>query len=220
MSIVVKIKLTQDCEAIVDAQDAPMLSLSKWILDKRSDKQAYVYRHGKCKTYLHRAIMRPLKGECVDHINHNGLDNRRDNLRCCSQGQNSANSRKHAATSSQYKGVYWAKELNCWRVASMGCYTCEHLAALAHNQLAAAQWGEFALLNSVDETQVDYRGRVSRGVSPFLGVTKRGGKWCAEARIEGNRKSFGVFKTEIEAARRYNEIARQYGKRLNILPSV
>jgi hypothetical protein len=50
-------------------------------------------------------------GFSIDHINHDGLNNRKINLRLCNQSMNNANQRKQTrATSSKYKGVSWCKE--------------------------------------------------------------------------------------------------------------
>ena len=55
---------------------------------------------------MHKFIMNAPKGMCVDHINHNGLDNRRENLRICSYSQNAQNKRRRVDSRSGYKGVY------------------------------------------------------------------------------------------------------------------
>lgn len=73
---------------------------------------------GKTKTtYMHRLIMDAPKGMQVDHINHNGLDNRRSNLRLCTREQNQWNSRGMSNRKySKYKGVsydgkYWVSAI-------------------------------------------------------------------------------------------------------------
>ena len=55
---------------------------------------------------IHKFIMNAPKGMCVDHINHDGLDNRRENLRICTYSQNSQNKRLRVDSRSGYKGVY------------------------------------------------------------------------------------------------------------------
>tara|TARA_R110001583_G_scaffold85211_1_gene223341 strand:- start:1103 stop:1750 length:648 start_codon:yes stop_codon:yes gene_type:complete len=55
---------------------------------------------------MHQFIMNSPKGMCVDHINHDGLDNRRENLRICTYSQNSQNKRRRVDSRSGYKGVY------------------------------------------------------------------------------------------------------------------
>ena len=116
-------------------------------------------RHRRRTTLrLHQAIMgKSPKGLVVDHINHNGLDNRKDNLRFVTQAQNNQNSRSHKNSTSDYKGVFWLKQRNKWRALignkgkqiSLGCFTCEHEAALAYNKKAKELFGEHADLNEV-----------------------------------------------------------------------
>ena len=55
---------------------------------------------------MHRFLMNPPKGMVVDHINGNGLDNRRCNLRICTQLQNSQNSRRRRPGKSRFRGVH------------------------------------------------------------------------------------------------------------------
>tara|TARA_Y100000310_G_scaffold11717_1_gene12216 strand:- start:528 stop:1454 length:927 start_codon:yes stop_codon:yes gene_type:complete len=120
---------------------------------------------------LHRLIMsrilgRELKrGEQVDHINHNGLDNRRSNLRIATSAENHANTKKQSGPcSSQYKGVCYDKSRNQW-MAYIGSakgnsivkrtylgrweHTPENeiLAAEAYDRAAKKYYGEYANLN-------------------------------------------------------------------------
>ena len=110
---------------------------------------------------LHHAIMgKPPKGLVVDHINHNGLDNRKDNLRFGTNQQNQQNSRSHKNSSSQYKGVslYKRPRSKRWEAyithkrkkTHIGYFTCAHEAALAYNKKAKELFGEYALLNEVE----------------------------------------------------------------------
>ena len=95
----------------------------------------------------------------VDHINHNGLDNRKENLREVTQAQNQRNRRSNKNSSSQYKGVSWFKRDKKWHAQikhkgkgiHLGYFTCEHQAALAYNKKALELWGEYALLNEVED---------------------------------------------------------------------
>jgi hypothetical protein len=51
----------------------------------------------------------------VDHINQNGLDNRRSNLRIVSHAENLQNNCSHQGSTSAYRGVYWNKAKGKWR---------------------------------------------------------------------------------------------------------
>lgn len=98
----------------------------------------YVNEPGKWQ-YLHRLIMRPTKGLVVDHINGNGLDNRRSNLRAVSHQTNLRNRRKKQKLTSTHRGVCWAQHANKWRaVCHMGGY--KHLGYFETEAEALAAW--------------------------------------------------------------------------------
>ena len=70
----------------------------------------------KSYLYLHRLLTNAVKGEYVDHINHDILDNRINNLRKCTNSQNLQNHTKLASNNtSGVTGVYWIKSKNKWR---------------------------------------------------------------------------------------------------------
>lgn len=108
--------------------------------------------------YLHRVIMarklgRPLvKGELVDHINGNGLDNRRENLRLATTSQNNQNSRLPRTNTSGYKGVYWEKKRAKWHAQItinnicifLGRFEDKEIAYQAYCEAAIKYHGEFA----------------------------------------------------------------------------
>ncbi len=112
---------------------------------------------------MHREIMDPPKGKVVDHINGNPLDNRRCNLRVCTQSQNLMNMRKTRGTS-QYKGVYLAgpRWPGVWKagikvkgkILYLGMFKTEVAAAVAYNDAAAIHFGEFAKFNTFSQMSV------------------------------------------------------------------
>jgi len=105
----------------------------------------------------HRLVMGLQKGDGfeVDHINHNGLDNRRSNLRVCSKKQNQLNRRPDSGSTSEFKGVHWSKTRNKWYARihlngndkHIGVFISEIDAARAYDRYAAEHFGEFAYLN-------------------------------------------------------------------------
>jgi hypothetical protein len=108
---------------------------------------------------MHRQITSAPPGLVVDHINHNGLDNRKDNLRLCTRAQNALNQRPRKGTSSRYKGVYWherdkrfyAQISHKGRRYHLGSYKSEIQAAKAYDKKAKELFGEFAHLNFPDD---------------------------------------------------------------------
>jgi hypothetical protein len=108
---------------------------------------------GKCQT-LHRFLLDSPKG-IIDHVNGNGLDNRKANLRLTNATGNNQNCRKRAGTSSKYKGIHFSSKENKFKAQiqvnkkklSLGTYKNEIEAALAYDRAAIAYFGEFANLN-------------------------------------------------------------------------
>ena len=112
----------------------------------------------KTHYYMHRVIMNAPKGTEVDHVDGNGLNNHRNNLRICSRAQNQHNRQKtRRQTSSEYKGVSWNKKDARWRAAivlnskqiHIGSFSTEHDAAIAYNNTAIRLFGGFAKINNV-----------------------------------------------------------------------
>ncbi len=86
---------------IVDAEDVKKMERYVWYYDKR-----YVYTKTPQKMYLHRFLIDAPVGKQVDHKNGNKLDNRKKNLRICTNRENTRN-RKIRKNASGMKGVYW-----------------------------------------------------------------------------------------------------------------
>jgi len=104
---------------------------------------------------MHRLILNPPAGITIDHINGNGLDNRRENLRLAGRGQNQCNRGKQSNNTSGFKGVTWHKNLNKWEAGisisgkryHVGFYKTPEAAARAYDDAAKKYHGEFARLN-------------------------------------------------------------------------
>ncbi len=113
------------------------------------------------KYFAHRLVFLYETGEFppnqVDHINHKNADNRRENLRLCTQSQNQGNSIVRSSSNSGYKGVSWYKDYNKWMAhiqrnnkrTTLGYFNCKHEAAKEYNKRAEEFWGEFACLNQI-----------------------------------------------------------------------
>ena len=93
----------------------------------------------------------------IDHINGNGLDNRKENLRLCNSTQNAANTGLWSTNTSGYKGVRLQKRTGKYeayiiiknRPNHLGTFTDAKLAAQAYNNAALNIFGEFAGLNKI-----------------------------------------------------------------------
>ena len=108
--------------------------------------------------FMHRIIASVPKDMETDHINHNGIDNRRCNLRVCTNQQNQYNQRRGVGKkTSQYKGVHFISHTNKWCAQAghsgtqryVGCYTTEIDAAKAYDIKAKELFRDFAYLNII-----------------------------------------------------------------------
>ncbi|NQT02028.1 MAG: HNH endonuclease [Planctomycetes bacterium] len=149
------IPLTQGKFTIVDADDYEHLNKCKWSCQKIGNT-FYAYRNESYKKIaMHHEIMNAPKGMVVDHIDGNGLNNRKSNLRICTQAQNNQNKRPKRNCSSKYKGVSFHKFSKKWEVQiacnkkreHVGRFDDEIEAALAYDRKAGELFGEFAYLN-------------------------------------------------------------------------
>ena len=97
----------------VDLEDLDKINNYCW--SKNSVGYAQAREIGKDSIVLmHRIIMSPSNKELVDHINHDKLDNRKLNLRVCSQSDNMANQIISKTNTTGFKGVYWDDNRNKW----------------------------------------------------------------------------------------------------------
>lgn len=120
------IKLSQNKETKVDDDDFENLSKDKWYARKDPDS-GYYYALGhfgdRKMKYMARVIMNAGSDHFVDHINHDTLDNRKENLRLCNHSENQYNRLKSKyPTSSMHKGVaYNKKQKKWWAYISYNC---------------------------------------------------------------------------------------------------
>lgn len=155
-----RIQLTQGKFALVDDEDYEFLNQWKWYVDHIGNCWYATTLVGgvgsKKKVRMHKMLC---IGKEIDHKNHNGLDNRRENLRSCTRSQNNMNSRKQFGCSSKYKGVQFHKQ-NCnfraygsirKKQIHLGSFSTEDDAAKAYNDFARNAHGEFAYLNKIGE---------------------------------------------------------------------
>jgi hypothetical protein len=147
--------LTQAKFACVDPEDYAELARHKWCAAKQGNSFYAVRSEGGRQLRMHRVILNAPAGMVVDHIDHDGLNDVKRNLRPCTPAQNAHNQRPQKGRSSQYRGVCWCKRERKWysriqdhgRPRSIGLYADERDAARARDAAALALHGEYAYLN-------------------------------------------------------------------------
>lgn len=155
MTITVPLNHGQNC--LIDPEDYHLVAGTKWRAAFRGSSyyvMRSVRRDGRSGAeYLHRLILNAPAGALVDHIDCNGLNNQRSNLRLCTQSQNQGNQRqKHG----KYRGVSWHKATQKWaarisiykRIVHLGLFDTAESAASAYDIAARLHFGEFARLNN------------------------------------------------------------------------
>lgn len=140
-------------EALVSAEDYEHLAAYRWFLSC----YGYVVRSeiSTQTIYMHRVVAKTPRIMHTDHLNHNRLDNRRENLRVCTHAENMRNSRGMLKASSAYKGVSAKRGRHKWRARikvggverHLGHFPSEIDAALAYDAAAKQHFGEFAKTN-------------------------------------------------------------------------
>ena len=140
-----KIALSQRKYALVDDRDFATVSKRHWHWTKRGDRSGYaVNKQGGRNLYLHRFLMRPGKSQVVDHRNGDGLDNRRSNLRVCSQSENVTSNRRQRIGWKIRNGRWTAQISKNGKRQHLGYFDTQAEAEAAHRQAAAQLHGAFA----------------------------------------------------------------------------
>jgi hypothetical protein len=159
-----EIILTQGKVAIVDDDMYDYLNQWKWFANLQG-KKFYARtnipnKKGKRGSMLmHRLILNMLNSKLqVDHLNHYTLDNRKCNIRICTQSDNLKNRIINKNNSTGYKGVVYNKSNKKFiakigvnkNIIYIGCFIDPKDAAKAYNAAALKYHGEFANLNKID----------------------------------------------------------------------
>ena len=129
---------------LISLDDVEKVKKYKWRLNQKGYGITQEHKHSKI-IRLHRYIMDCPENMVVDHINHNPLDNRRSNLRICTQQENSMNK-------SNVKGVTWESDRCKWRAnicykgkrINLGRYETKEEAIKARKEAEKIYFGEFA----------------------------------------------------------------------------
>lgn len=158
------IPLTKGKFAIVDEADTEMVlnwmapKSGAWLSEQRDRSTCYAARWAYSPTKFKISMHQLITGwPMTDHVNRNGLDNRRINLRPATWQQNMANRAPGRNNTSGYKGVHWKRSERKWvasigvngRQKHLGLFADPAEAARAYNRAAVEAFGEFAWLNPV-----------------------------------------------------------------------
>lgn len=150
------VTLTKGYEAVIDAEDVSLVSENNWTAIP-SGNTAYAVRRSilggkKSVRTMHRLIIGDPKGLLVDHINGNGLDNRKENLRTATKSQNMHNATIRKDNKTGYKGVSWDKAAKKYRAEIrifrkgifLGLFECPKEASLAYIEACKRYHKEYA----------------------------------------------------------------------------
>ncbi|MFD7705597.1 AP2 domain-containing protein [Streptomyces sp. NPDC059786] len=156
-----RIEIEKGHSVIIDRADEERIAPYSWHLLRGHNGKLYAYAQTKSgPVYMHRLIAKTPVGRETDHVNGDGLDNRRSNLRIATCSQNLANRWKPqradgSTASSRFKGVSWDRSRSKWQskitvnqhCKNLGRYDSEEEAARAYDAAALSHWGVFARLN-------------------------------------------------------------------------
>lgn len=140
-------------KTLVDDENYNYLIQWKWTYNKRSKRPLRYDVKTKKTVYMHREILIAKKGEEVDHMNRDGMDNRKENLRKITHQQNMFN---RGAVKKRYKGIWRRKEK--WnacikknnKTTHLGSFFSKEEAAMAYNEAARRLHGEYAYQNCIN----------------------------------------------------------------------
>ena len=140
--------------AYVSEEDFENINQYKWCKYKEKSCKDLNYANGtidQIPIKMHQLLLGPApEGMIIDHRNNNGLDNRRENLRFVTPGQNSQNTLKREGTSSKYKGVVYEKKNKNWRMKAIdfsSSHAKEEEAAAVYDKYVLLKYGEGARTN-------------------------------------------------------------------------
>lgn len=159
----ITLELTKGKIALIDDEDAGLVAGYTWYARGFAKRHGLFYAvanvpgtgHFSKKVSLHRLLLGAVTGDIVDHVNGNGLDNRRENLRLVGYGENNQNSTRNSG-SSRFKGVFWNTQKRKWAAKAtvngiqlnLGTFSEESVAGAAYDQLVLEWYGPKGMTNA------------------------------------------------------------------------
>lgn len=148
------VDLTKGYVAMIDAADADLVLAFSWrakVKDTTVYAMSQTARPDRSCVLMHRLVAGAATGDLVDHIDGNGLNNQRLNLRTASPSQNQQNQRLVARNSSGLKGASWQQGVDKWRAqiwrdgkrVHLGYFATAEDAHAAYLTAAQDAFGEF-----------------------------------------------------------------------------
>lgn len=113
--ILIYSKSNEITKVIIDTEDINKISEYSWWISTRNYVCAYDIINKRKRIRLHRLIMNVCDNRVVDHIDRNPLNNKKENLRVCTQRENKFNNSMQGNNTSGTIGVYWYKAYNKWK---------------------------------------------------------------------------------------------------------
>jgi hypothetical protein len=164
--IIVNSRVFGEKIVLIDNEDINRIKClsSVWVNDYRgigkfySFSSMFGYGCDNSKISLHRYIMSFPIGSQIDHINNNGLDNRKENLRIVDNLTNNLNKSFTPRKINKHKGVYWIKDKGKYRVnitinsktIYLGYYKCPIEASMVFDNFIKNYYGEKYLVKNLN----------------------------------------------------------------------
>lgn len=215
--------------ALIDDEDAERVAKFDWRMTsggRTNYAKTESQRLGAKWRWLHRYIVDAPPDAIVDHINGNGLDNRRENLRIVTSAQNSQNQFVQAGNdkTSRFKGVHWDSGASRWvaSIASryLGQFIEEADAARAYDRAAVAAWGEYSRTNESmglydGQQPVERNAMETRSVKQVAGAyANETAQWRANYKLglsPNNKRVRALQRRRKQAAERAARLSFQVG---------
>ena len=198
-------------ETMIDLEDFDLIDSNKNWHSLKQDKSIgvnyYVCGHRRVNNVgttikMHRLIMNIIDPKvCIDHINHNTLDNRKCNLRIVTSQENNFNRR--------CKGYCWNKKANKWKAYIYLDYKSIHLGYFNTEEEARSSYLEAKeKYHNIQDKEIVIDNTIYEQTEHYIkgySWSKSCNKWRAEIFIDGKNKYLGLFNTEEEARKAYLE---------------